>query len=466
MSKTLRLFHRIRGGIYPPRNKHFTRERPILKIEAPERVVIPLQQHIGTPCKPRVKKGDEVGVGTLIGDAEAYVSSPVHSSVSGKVAQVAPQPHPLGGDKLAVIIENDGLYTPDPSLRAPYPWREMPPEEIRKAVRSAGIVGMGGATFPTHVKLSPPSDSPIDTVIINGSECEPYLTSDFRLLVEEADLVVEGLNIIMKAVGAGKGIVAIADKKIEAIENVEATARGTGIEVFPLKTRYPAGAEKVLITNVLGREVPSGGLPMNVGVVVNNVGTSHAMAHYFAAGLPLVERVVTVNGSAVVNPSNLMIPLGTSFSAAVEACGGFREPPGKVIMGGPMMGLAQYTLDVPVIKGTSGILALSVEEAGYRIPTEPICIRCGRCVDACPMNLVPTYLASYTHAGKWDELRRFNILDCIECGCCTYVCPTKNPIVQLVKTGKAELARMKRREDKRKEELAAVDAEGGGDDGE
>ena len=212
----------------------------------------------------------------------------------------------------------------------------------------------------------------------------------------------------------------------------------------------------MLITNVLGREVPSGGLPMNVGVVVNNVGTSHAIARYFAAGLPLVERVVTVNGSAVANPSNLMIPLGTSFSAAVEACGGFKEPPGKVIMGGPMMGLAQYTLDVPVIKGTSGILALSREETGYQVPLEPLCIRCGRCVDACPMNLVPTYLASYTHAGKWDELRRFNILDCIECGCCTYVCPTKNPIVQLVKTGKAELARLKKREDSRREEMAAA----------
>ncbi|MFW6113850.1 MAG: electron transport complex subunit RsxC [Actinomycetota bacterium] len=462
MSKTFRLFHRIRGGIHTPSSKRLTQDHPIEKMDAPDKVTIPLQQHIGAPCKPRVKRGDEVRVGTLIGEAEAFVSAPIHSSVSGKVTRVAPQPYPLGGDKLSVIIENDGLYTPDPSLQTPRSWREMSPEDIRGAIRDAGIVGLGGATFPTHVKLSPPKENPIDTVIINGSECEPYLTSDYRLMLEKTELILEGLRIIIKTVGAGRGIVAIEDNKPEALQRMRASAEGTGIEVVSLRTKYPGGAEKVLITNILGREVPSGGLPMHVGVVVNNTGTAHAIARYFDEGMPLVERVVTVTGSIIERPSNLMIPLGTSFSAAVEACGGLKEEPAKVIMGGPMMGLAQYTLDVPVIKGTSGILSLSKEEAGYRVPSEPVCIRCGRCVDACPMNLIPTYLASYTHTGKWDELRRFNINDCIECGCCTYVCPTKNPIVQLVKTGKAELARLKTKEENRKKEMAAASKEGDG----
>jgi electron transport complex protein RnfC len=322
------------------------------------------------------------------------------------------------------------------------------------------MVGLGGATFPTHVKLNPPREYPIDTIILNGAECEPYLTSDYRLLLEETNLVLEGLRIIMKTVGAETGIIAIEDNKPQALSKLKGIDLEREISVASLKTRYPQGAEKVLITNLLGREVPSGGLPMHVGVVVNNVGTAHAIARYFNAGLPLTERVVTVTGSVIERPSNLLIPLGTSFEKAIEACGGFKQEPAKVIMGGPMMGLAQYSLQVPVIKATSGILALSQQEVDYEVPAEPLCIRCGRCVDACPMNLIPTYLAANAHAGKWEELRRFNILDCIECGCCNYACPTKNPIVQLVKTGKAELARLKRREEMRSEKSASA-AKGG-----
>lgn len=454
MSKPVSLFRRIKGGVHPPQNKHLTEDNPIVKISAPERVILPLQQHIGTPCKPRVKKGDQVKVGMVLGDVEAFVSAPVHCSVSGKVVQVALQPNPLGKDTLSVIVENDGAYSLDPSIEPPSEWENMEPKDIRDCIRRAGIVGLGGATFPTHVKLSPPSEYPIDTVILNGAECEPYLTSDYRLLLEETNLILEGLRIIMKTVGANKGIIAIEDNKPQALNKLKGIALEREISVASLRTRYPQGAEKVLITNLLGREVPSGGLPMHVGVVVNNVGTAHAIARYFNSGLPLTERVVTVTGSVIDRPSNLLIPLGTSFQAAIEACGGFKGDPAKVIMGGPMMGLAQYTLEVPVIKGTSGILALSRQEADYQVPTEPQCIRCGRCVNACPMNLIPTYLAANANAGKWEELRRFNILDCIECGCCDYVCPTKNPIVQLVKTGKAELARLKRREEKRRQEPA------------
>ena len=458
MTRPLRLLHRIKGGVHPPDNKHLTQDKPIVKIEAPEKVIIPLQQHIGAPCKPRVKKGDEVGVGTVLGDVEAFVSAPIHCSVSGKVVQVAPQPNPLGKDVLSIIVENDGAYSLDPSIESPPGWEDMEPEEIRNGIREAGMVGLGGATFPTHVKLNPPREYPIDTIILNGAECEPYLTSDYRLLLEETNLVLEGLRIIMKTVGAENGIVAIEDNKPQALKKLRGIELEKEISVASLRTRYPQGAEKVLITNLLGREVPSGGLPMHVGVVVNNVGTAHAVARYFNAGLPLTERVVTVTGSIVNNPSNLLIPLGTSFEAAVEACGGFKQEPAKVIMGGPMMGLAQSTLQVPVIKATSGILALSQQEVDYEVPAEPLCIRCGRCVDACPIHLIPAYLAANAHAGKWEELRRFNILDCIECGCCNYVCPTKNPIVQLVKTGKAELARLKQRE----EESAKQDKGGGG----
>ena len=436
-------------------------------MDAPSTVVIPLRQHLGAPCAPTVGKGDRVLVGTVVGDSEAFVSAPVHSSVSGVVRNIAPHPHPAGGEVLSVIVENDGENEVDPGLSAA-DWKEMDEEGIRKAVRSAGMVGLGGAAFPTHVKLSPPRQYPIDTVILNGAECEPFLTSDYRLLLEAAEEVIEGLRIIMKAVGASRGIVAVEDNKPLALKHLAETIRDPAIELRSLHTRYPQGAEKVLITTLLDREVPSGGLPMHVGVVVNNVGTALAIARYFRTGMPLVDRVVTVTGSVVREPANLIIPLGSSFAAAVEACGGFTEPPAKVIMGGPMMGLAQYTLKVPVVKGTSGILLLSQKEAAYEIPTEPVCIRCGRCVQACPMNLIPTYLASYAHRGKWADLERLHVNDCIECGCCTYTCPTKNPIVQLIKTGKAELARRKSRiEQSKQQKPAAADnvGEEGGDGG-
>jgi electron transport complex protein RnfC len=456
---------RVRGGVHPPGCKNYTADKPIREVAGPSLLTIPMRQHIGAPCAPRVKKGDEVWVGTVIGDSDSYVSAPIHCSVSGKVIQVAPQVHPAGGDVLAVLVENDGEYRPDPSLALPASWNDMDGSSICSAIRDAGIVGLGGAAFPTHVKLNPPREYPIDTVILNGAECEPYLTSDYRLMLEQPEAVLEGLHIIMRAVGASRGIIAVEDNKPLAMKKMAAVSQGTGITVSSLRTRYPQGAEKVLIAGLLGREVPSGGLPMHVGVVVNNVGTAHAIAGYFSSGMPLVKRVVTVTGSIVHEPSNLMLPLGTSFADAFEACGGFTEPPGKVLMGGPMMGLAQYTLDVPVIKGTSGILALSRQEVDYSIPTEPVCIRCGRCVDACPMGLIPTYLATYAHNEKWESLRRLEINDCIECGCCTYACPTKNPLVQLIKTGKAELARRKTRMKQRAAELAITNTEESAGDG-
>ncbi len=454
------------GGVHPPGFKDYSADAAIREIAAPSTVIIPMRQHIGAPCVPRIKKGEVVYVGTVVGDSDSYVSAPVHSSVSGKVIQIAPQPHPAGGEVLSVLIENDAEYRLDPSLPSPASWTDMGVEDIRKAVRAAGMVGLGGAAFPTHVKLSPPAEYPIDTVILNGAECEPFLTSDYRLMLEQPQAVLEGMHIVMKAVGAARGIVAIESNKPQALKAMALSNRAGDIEVVSLPTRYPQGAEKVLIASLLGREVPSGGLPMHVGVVVNNAGTVHAIARYLSTGIPLVQRVVTVTGSVVREPSSLMVRLGTSFEAAIAACGWFTEPPGKVLMGGPMMGLAQYTLEVPVIKGTSGILALSSEETAYSVPSEPLCIRCGRCVDACPMGLIPTYLASYAHNEKWDALARLDIDDCIECGCCAYTCPTKNPLVQLIKTGKAELARRKKRMQSRAAALGSSRGQEGGGDGE
>ncbi len=449
---------RWNAGVHPPGNKSLTSEKPIRFMDAPARVAIPLQQHLGAPNLPKVRKGDEVCVGTVLGDADAYVSCPVHSSVSGKVVQVGPYPSPLGKDAPAVVVENDGEYRPDPALAPPGDWREMGPDEIRAAIRAAGVAGLGGATFPTHVKLNPPAENPIDTVIINGAECEPYLNSDNRLMLERGEEVLEGLRIVMRTVGAERGIVAVEDNKKEALEALKKLDREENIKIVKVRTRYPQGAEKVLIDTLTGKQVPSGGLPMQVGVVVSNVGTANAITEYFRTGMPLVKRVVTVTGSVIKDPANLMVPLGTSFAAAMEACGGFLAQPGKVIMGGPMMGLAQYTLEVPVIKAASGILALSPEEVSFHIPSEPVCIRCGRCVKACPMGLIPTYLATYAHFGRIPELERLNVNDCIECGCCAYICPTRNPMVQLIKLGKAETARSKERKQALKKEAGASEA--------
>jgi electron transport complex protein RnfC len=456
MTKVLDFFNKARGGVHPPGSKGYTEDKAIREIAASSTVFIPMQQHVGAPCVPTVKKGDKVRVGTLVGHSEAYISVPIHSSVSGKVAQVAPHVHPAIGDVLSIIVQNDGEYEWDPSLRAPSDWNNMDSAKIRQAVRDAGIVGMGGAAFPTHVKLDPPRKFPIDTVILNGVECEPYLTSDYRLILEQPETILEGLRIIMKAVGAARGVIAIEDNKPEALKKMGEIASGTGFQVSSVKTRYPQGAEKILISNLLGRKVPPGGLPMHVGVVVNNVGTAHAIANYFSTGMPLVKRVVTVTGTPLNNPSNLMVPLGTTFAHVIEACGGFKEEPTKVVMGGPMMGLAQFSLDVPVVKATSGILALSAAEAKYSIPTQPVCIRCARCVDACPMGLNPSYLATYAYHERWEELERLRINDCMECGCCTYGCPTKNPIVQLIKMGKVEMARRKQRHERAAGELAAA----------
>ena len=429
----------FRGGVHPDDRKRYTAARPIETAPLPPKVIIPTRQHIGAPCAPVVKVGDLVKKGQVIAEAQAFVSSPIHATLSGKVVEIADYPHPVFGFATAVVIENDGADQWLEGLPLSRDWRALEAGDLKNIIRQAGIVGMGGATFPTHVKLAPPAEKPIDTFILNAAECEPYLTADHRVLLEFTDRVIAGVLITMKVLGVSKGFIGIEENKPDAIAALSEATKGTGIEVLPLKTKYPQGAEKTLIKVICEREVPSGGLPMDVGVVVQNVGTVVAIADAVEKGLPLVERVVTVTGGAVAEPKNLLLRIGDTFAHAVELCGGFSEAPAKLIMGGPMMGMAQGRLDVPIIKGTSGILALAA--ADVNAGREKACIRCGRCVDACPMGLVPSMLSILGQRGLYQVAKEeYDLLDCVECGSCVYTCPAKRNIVHYVKYLKAQNA--------------------------
>lgn len=433
-----------KGGVHPPPNKQSATMK-IFPGPNPETAIIPLRQHIGAPCEPMVEMHDNVMVGQKIGDSESYISAPVHSSVSGEVTGIINYPSQTGADVLSVQILTDRLNTVHPDIEPPGDPFEMSPQEIRSIIRDGGIVGLGGATFPTHVKLSPPSDKPIDLVIVNGAECEPYLSGDHRTMVERVSDVITGARIAARAVGAETIVVAIERNKPDAIQVMKLEGARYGIEVATLPTRYPQGAEKTLIKSVTGKEVPSGGLPMDVGVLVDNVGTVTAIYDLFERGMPLVERVLTVGGDGLAGHANLRVRIGTLVRDVIDYCGGLVGEPGKLIIGGPMMGLSQYTTAIPVTKGTSGILALRGETVFTKEPSHFVCIRCGRCVRRCPMNLMPYLLGSYSDAGMWEELGDLNIDDCVECGCCAYICPTKNPLVQLIKVGKEGLARQKKK---------------------
>ena len=440
LAESLKSLLSARRGVTPPANKN-TASSSIEPGPGPETVIIPLQQHVGPPCDPLVGVGDFVLLGQKIGDSEAYISAPVHSSVSGEVTAVKKHPHPAGQDVLSVFIGSDGKDEVNPDVRPPGDPMEMSTGEIRALIREGGVVGLGGAAFPTHVKLSPRKDRPIELVIVNGAECEPYLTADHRLMVERSAEIIKGSLVIKRAVGAQKVVAVIEGNKPDAIASMSEAGREFGIEIFELPSRYPQGAEKTLIDAVTGREVPGGGLPMDVGVIVDNVGTAAAVHDALYKGMPLVERVVTVSGDGVSRGANLRVKIGTTFADVIDFCGGFTGEPGKLVMGGPMMGLAQYTAQVPVVKATSGILALRGETIFRGEPPHFTCIRCGRCVTHCPMNLMPYILGSYSDAGMWTRLEDFYVDDCVECGCCAYICPTKNPLVQLIKVGKEGVAR-------------------------
>lgn len=430
------------GGVHPAGNKELTSHKPTVPAAVPKRVIIPLSQHIGAPCKPSVTIGQEVKKGDKIGESGGFVSAPVHASVSGKVTAIGSFPHPLGVDMPSVVIESDGKDEWTSSIKETPDYLTLSPEELKKMVADAGIVGMGGATFPTHVKLSPPKEKPIDVVILNGAECEPYLTSDHRLMVEKPKEIIEGLRILMRILGVKKGYIGIEANKPDAIESMQKAAAGASdVVVLPLKVKYPQGAEKMLIKAAVGRTVPAGGLPMDVGVVVQNVGTAAAIYDAVRYGRPLIERYVTVTGRGVKDPKNFLARIGTPFSQLIEEAGGLTDDAAKVISGGPMMGMSQYTLDVPVIKGTSGILVQTRQEVNTK--SYGPCIRCGRCIDACPMQLQPSLIGLFIEKGHFEDAKDYNVMDCFECGSCTFVCPANRPMVQWVKRAKRELAKKK-----------------------
>ena len=398
----------------------------------PKELIIPVRQHIGAPCEPLVKKGDLVKKGQLIASSTAPVSSNVHATVSGKVIEVAERPHPLFGTCMSIVIENDYEETWADNVLTKRDWTALDRDELLAIVKEAGIVGMGGAAFPAHIKLNPPKDKPVDLLVINAAECEPFLTVDHRVILEQLTRVVEGIKIIKKIIGVEKVLIGIEDNKFDAYEALRGVLDGVQIKVVAIPTRYPQGAEKMIVKTLIDKEIPPGKIPLDLGIVVQNVSTAVAIYDAVTTGVPSLERVVTVSGGSVKKPKNVLIRIGTPFKEAIDFCEGFTSKPEKIIMGGPMMGMTQYTVDVPVIKGTSGILALSESDVNATI--ESACIHCGNCVKGCPMGLVPSMLSILAEKELVEEaVKEQNLMMCIECGTCSYVCPSKRNIVQYVR---------------------------------
>jgi len=430
------------GGIYPPYFKELSRNNPIKRLEPPPEVIIPLVQNIGAHARAVVKAGDEVKIGTLIGNSEKFISACIHASVSGRVKAIRRMAHPVLGRCEAILIDSDGkdekAYGQDSTENI----ASQSPDDIVDVVRNAGIVGLGGAAFPSHVKLTPPKEKRIDTFILNGAECEPYLTCDDRVMQERPKEVTEGALLIMKSLGADKGFVVIEDNKPEAIEAMRSSLKSLGqpadkLQLVVLPAKYPQGGEKQLIKAVMRKEVPPECLPFDVGCIVDNIQTALAVYEAVDTGKPLYERVITVTGDGIKEPSNLLVRIGTPVSYIVEKCGGFKETPGKIIIGGPMMGIAQYTDEISVIKGTSGILVLSKKFLKKKDPD--YCIRCGKCVEVCPMNLIPTDIAKAAEYKHFSIASSLHVQDCMECGCCAYSCPSAIPLIQLIKHAKRSL---------------------------
>lgn len=420
----------FRGGVHPPGRKDATAGRPTERGPVPERLFVPMSQHLGAPCAPVASVGDRVVRGQVLGDVEAMVSAPVHSPVNGEVKAITTVLTAAGQRVAAVEIAVDSEQEFDRYL-------ELPEEDVKHLVRSGGIVGMGGAAFPAAVKLQPPHDMPIDTVILNGCECEPYLTCDHRTMLERPEAIAAGARIIRDTVGAKRIIIGIEDNKPDAAESMRSVA-GDDIEVLPLHTRYPQGAEKQLIWAALGKAVEPGKLPASTGALVHNVGTAAAIADAVERRKPLIERTVTLTG-AVARPGNYTILLGTLISDLIEWAGGCTCEGARVISGGPMTGFALGDLDVPVTKGTSGIVVLTPDVTAPAVTGDQPCIRCGRCNVACPMFLQPHALGIYANRSDWDECEELDALACIECGCCSYICPTRRPLVQLIRRAKHAL---------------------------
>lgn len=430
------------GGVHPHENK-FSAHQPIITAAVPEKAVILLGQHIGAPAKPVVAKGDVVKVGTLIAEANGFVSAAVHSSVSGKVAKIDSIVDASGYARPAIFIDVDGDEWEENIDRTPDLIKEcaLSPEEIVKKIANAGIVGLGGACFPTQVKLTPPPTAKAECIIINAVECEPYLTADHQLMLEHAEEIMVGVNILMKAVKVNKAFIGIENNKPDAIELMTKVASGyAGITVVPLKVQYPQGGEKQLIDAVMSRQVASGALPISVGAVVQNVGTAFAVYEAVQKNKPLFERVITVTGRSVQKPSNFMARIGTPMKQLIEASGGLPEDTGKIISGGPMMGKALVNMDVPTAKGSSGILIMNEKEA--KRGERKSCIRCAKCVGACPMGLEPYLLSVLAENGDFERMENERIMDCIECGSCQFTCPARLPLLDYCRLGKGKVGAM------------------------
>ncbi len=421
-------------GIHPKDQKSATRDKAFEDAPRAELIVLPLQQSAGVASEPLVKVRDTVLAGQKIAEAGAFISAPLHTPVSGTVKAIQLRPHHMGLKLMSIVIQPDEEQQWVELKPGP---KDPDPEYIRNAVREAGIVGLGGAAFPTGVKIAPPPEMKVDTVIINGCECEPYLTVDHRQMVENASAIVDGLALMVKAVGATRGMIGVEDNKPEAIEAIKKATAETDFKVVVLETKYPQGAEKQLIHAALGREVPSGALPGHVGVLVQNVGTAAAVSAAVREGRPLIRRAVTVSGSGIKEPKNLVVDIGTPVKDLVEYCGGLSDGAAKVIIGGPMMGVAVTSLDIPVVKATSGVIALSRDEL-TEMDYQP-CIKCARCVEVCPMGLMPNRLSVMSEIQVWDEMKGEHLFDCVECGSCSFVCPSNRPLVQQIRLGKYEL---------------------------
>jgi electron transport complex protein RnfC len=431
-------------GVHPPHHKEQTADLPIQRVPFVSRYVMPLGQHIGAPAKAVVTVGQRVVRGQLIAEPGAFVSTALHSPVTGTVRDIGPHRYSDGNFRPAIEIEADPYATQQLPPRPAIDWQALTTEDFIAQVQQAGIVGMGGAAFPSHVKYAIPEGQQIDELLVNGAECEPYLTNDHRLMVERPEAVLHGTEIVRRKLGAKHATIGVEKNKPDAIERLRQHIDGRPIDIVALEVKYPQGAEKMLIKAVYGKEVPGGALPRDIGLAVNNVGTVIAIADYFDTGMPLIERIVTVSGPGVTQPANLIVPLGTPIREVLRFCGGLKESTREVIMGGPMMGTPIADLDAPILKGSSGILAFTASETGR--PHEYPCIRCGRCLEACPYFLNPSRLARLGKARLYEQMRDdYHLMDCVECGACTFACPSAIPIVQHIRAAKDDLRQQKAR---------------------
>ncbi|MDR2024449.1 MAG: electron transport complex subunit RsxC [Hungatella sp.] len=429
----------FKGGIHPYEGKELSENKPVQVLQPKGEMVFPLSQHIGAPAKPLVAAGDQVLVGQKIGEPGGFISACIISSVSGTVKTIEPRMVANGSMVPSIIIENDGKYQTVDGFGKERDPKTLSKEEIRNLVKEAGVVGLGGAGFPTHVKLTPKEESKIDTIIVNGAECEPYLTSDYRMMLEEPESIIKGLNIILQLFDNAKGVIAIESNKPEAIKLMtELVKDEPRITVCPLQTKYPQGGERTLIYAVTGRKINSTMLPADAGCMVDNVDTVISIYNAVAKSIPLIRRIITVTGDAVSNPQNYNVRIGTSYNELLEASGGFKAEPEKIISGGPMMGQALFNLNIPVTKTSSALTCLTKDEVAGNAPSA--CIRCGRCVKVCPGNIVPQMLMDAAERSDMERFVKINGMECCECGCCAYICPARRPLTQAFKEMRKEVA--------------------------